>query len=84
MKVDCSQSLFFRKIAEIECFALRIAILDESQNYLGSGGGGGGIFYTHSRWLAAKQSARYRRCYGKIGDCEQSKMKVLVFRWELP
>ena len=38
MKVDCSQSLFFRKIAEIERFALRIAILDESQNYLGSGG----------------------------------------------
>ena len=22
-------------------------------------------------------------CYGKIGDCKKSKMKVLVFRWEL-
>ena len=82
-KYTVHSPLFFRKIAEIELFALRVAILDESQNYLGSGGG---IFDTHSRWLAVKQSARYRRCYGKIGDCtcEQSKMKVLVFRWELP
>ena len=45
MNVDCSQSLFFRKISEIERFALRIAILDESQNYLGSGGGGGGVVF---------------------------------------
>ena len=59
MNVDCSRSLFFLKISEIERFALRIAILDESQNYLGSGGGGGGgvgIFDTHSRWLAVTQA----------------------------
>ena len=29
--VDCSQSLFFRTIVEIERFALRAAILDECQ-----------------------------------------------------
>ena len=31
--------LFFRKIIEIERFALRAAILHECQNYLGGGGG---------------------------------------------
>ena len=31
--------LFFRKIFEIEHFALRAAILHECQNYLGGGGG---------------------------------------------
>ena len=34
--------LFFRKIIEIESFALRAAILHECQNYLGGGGGLGG------------------------------------------
>ena len=33
---------FFRKIIEIESFALRGAILHECQNYLGGGGGLGG------------------------------------------
>ena len=37
-KYTVHSPLFFRKIAEIERFALRVAILDESQNYLGSGG----------------------------------------------
>ena len=35
---DCSQSLFFHKIVEIEHFALRAAILDECQNYSGGKG----------------------------------------------
>ena len=29
-------------------------------------------FDTHARWLPITQSARSRRSYGKIGDCEQS------------
>ena len=37
--LDCSQSSIFRKIIEIERFALRAAILHECQNYLGGGGG---------------------------------------------
>ena len=36
--------LFFRKIVEIEGFALRAAILHECQNYLRGGGLGGGLF----------------------------------------
>ena len=32
------RSLVFREIVEIEHFALRAAILDECQNYLGGGG----------------------------------------------
>ena len=36
--VHTSQSLFFREIVKIEHFALRAAILDECQNYLGGGG----------------------------------------------
>ena len=43
--------LFFRKIAEIERFALLPAILDEYQNYFGGGGGGGGAV-----WRNAKRS----------------------------
>ena len=35
--IDCSQSSIFRKIIEIESFALRAAILHECQNYLGGG-----------------------------------------------
>ena len=31
-------ALFFRKIVEVECFALRAAILHECQNNLGAGG----------------------------------------------
>ena len=34
--------LFSRKIVEIECYALRVAILDECQNYLGAGSSLGG------------------------------------------
>ena len=36
--VHTSQSLFFRKIVNIEHFALRAAILDECQNHLGGRG----------------------------------------------
>ena len=36
--VHTTQSLFFGEIVEIEHFALRAAILDECQNYLGGGG----------------------------------------------
>ena len=63
--VHTSQSLFFRKIVEIEHFALRAAILDECQNYVG----GGGVvweearkivpeysFDAHPRWLPVTQS----------------------------
>ena len=46
MGCTCPQTvhsrLFFRKIIEIESFALRAAILHEFQNYLGGGGGLGG------------------------------------------
>ena len=38
MELDCSSPLFYRKIFEIERFALRAAILHECQNYLGDGG----------------------------------------------
>ena len=61
---DCSQSLFFRKIVEIEHFALRAAILEECQNY--SGGRGRcrrkrekqslSSFDAHPRWLPVTQS----------------------------
>ena len=37
--LDCSQSSIFRKIIEIERFALRAAILRECQNYLRGGCG---------------------------------------------
>ena len=36
--IDCHSPLFFRKMVEIERFALRTAILHECQNYLGGGG----------------------------------------------
>ena len=35
-------------------------------------------FDTHARWQPVTQSARSRRSYGKIEDCEQS--KILVYR----
>ena len=35
--LDCSQSLFFCKLIEIECFALQAVTLDEDQIYLGGG-----------------------------------------------
>ena len=41
--------LFFRKIAEIERFALRVAILHECQNYLGGRDGLGGS--EKNRWI---------------------------------
>ena len=40
---------FFRKIIEIERFALRAAILHECQNYLGGGGGLGGRNFSRPR-----------------------------------
>ena len=36
--LDCSQFSIFRKIVEIERFALLAAIFNECQNYLGGGG----------------------------------------------
>ena len=35
------------------------------------------FFDTHPRWLPVLQSARSRRSYGKIGDCEQSTKTAL-------
>ena len=35
-------------------------------------------FDTHARWQPVTQSARSRRSYGKIGDCEQSSGKVII------
>ena len=42
-------------------------------------GGGGGerrgfSFDTHARWQPVTESARFRRSYGKIEDCEQSQL----------
>ena len=34
-------------------------------------------FDTHPRWPPVTQSARSRRSYGKIGDCEQSTIKLI-------
>ena len=56
-RLDCSE------IVEIECFALQATILDACQKR---------SFDTHLGWLSVTQSARSRRSYGKIGDCEQS------------
>ena len=79
--------LFFRKIIEIERFALRAAILRECQNYLGGGGGLGGseknrdyspsIFLAPSVHLKNKIAVTVRRgiskrSHEKIADCEQS------------
>ena len=36
-------------------------------------------FDTHPRWSLVTQSARYRRSYGKIGDCEQSTFTPIHF-----
>ena len=33
-------------------------------------------FDTHARWQPVTQSARSRRSYGKIGDCEQSSLII--------
>ena len=62
---DVDNEVFFRKIVEIERFALRTAILNECQNY---------VFDTHPRWLPVTQSTRSRRSYRKVGDCEQSNL----------
>ena len=35
-------------------------------------------FDTHARWQPVTQSARSRRSYGKIGDCEQSSGEVII------
>ena len=45
--------LFFRKIVEIERFALRAAILHECQNYLGGRGRFGRSSFSHSPLLRA-------------------------------
>ena len=63
---------FFSKIIEIERFALRAAILNKCQNYIGCGGRPLSSFDTHPSQLPVTQSARSQRSYGKIGDCEQS------------
>ena len=36
-------------------------------------------FDSHPRWSPVTQSARYRRSYGKIGDCEQSTFSPIHF-----
>ena len=36
-------------------------------------------FDTHPRWSPVTQSARYRRSYGKIGDCEESTFSPIHF-----
>ena len=53
---------FFRKIVRIERFALRAAILVDSD----------------PRWPPLTQSLRSRRSYGNIEDCEQSIIIVIV------
>ena len=62
---------FFSNIIEIEHFALRAAILDVSKLHRG-GGRPLSSFDTHPSQLPVTQSARSRRSYRKIGDCEQS------------
>ena len=37
-----------------------------------------GSFDTHARWQPVTQSARSQRSYGKIKDCEQSRIWHLV------
>ena len=67
--VHTSKSLFLPKIAEIEHFALRAAILDERQNYSGTISLASlqtaprplSSFDTHPRWLPVTQSARSRQ-----------------------
>ena len=57
--LDCSQSSIFRKIIEIEHFALQAAILHECQNLKIK------IAVTVRRGIS-------KRSHEKIGDCEQS------------
>ena len=52
--------LFSRKIVEIKCYALRVAILDKCQNYLGAGSSLGGSDKNRgtaitSLWLAFRR-----------------------------
>ena len=70
--------LFFRKIIEIERFALRTAILHECQNYLG---GGAGVVWEEVIIPDARplgtiavtvRSGISKRSHENIGDCEQS------------
>ena len=60
-KIDCSQSLFFRKIIEIERFVLRAVILDECQNYLGGGGDLGGSEKNRGTVITSLQFAFRKR-----------------------
>ena len=66
--------LFFRKIVEIERFALRAAILHECQNYLGGGGDARprGTFENQDGRHQRVRCAISRRPHEKIEDCEQS------------
>ena len=41
-------------------------------------------FDTHARWQPVTQSARSRRSYGKIGDCEQSSSEHIFFSFLTP
>ena len=52
---------FSRKIVEIERFALRAAILDECQNYVGGGGGLGGSEKNRGTVITSLQLAFRRR-----------------------
>ena len=36
-------------------------------------------FETHARWQPVTQSAQSRQSYGKIGDCEQSRVKFRLW-----
>ena len=60
--------LFSRKIVEIECFALRAAILHECQNYLV----GGGVVHLKLKMAAINLKRAISQQSHKIGACEQS------------
>ena len=57
--------LFFHKIVEIERFALRAAILDEFQNYLGGGGRFG--WENRALWTVWKNSWLQREIRDEVG-----------------
>ena len=38
-------------------------------------------FNTHARWQPVTRNARSRRSHGKIGDCEQSTARALLYYW---
>ena len=65
--LDCSQSLTFprdrRDIARLIVNGGRLDL----------------VFDAHARWQPVTQSARSRRSWGKVGDCEQSILSILIF-----